>query len=338
MSHFLSDNVTKRTFNDNERVVALVIQKVEHGYPDRIKAAAHSPLYPGDIYQAISFPIRGTAKPFGQFEPDAGQVALELLLAYCNAGNWDAFASKAFGKDGFEPEVIKLSKEHQPRNVRFGLFTVSVPTYNAIIGNSPGNEEKQWSVDTIFSAISECRDFVLKKGSISDRDGFIAWEASCYLRAPSQDKEGNRLEPPRSNEVMSEMNGPTEIDPNLRSFIAHRWEIGKRFRSGGDVDSDAKVREFLEATYDHHAFLRGLHSANFSIFPASYGRPGTNNFEVAKRLMETIKDDIAIVRGAYVQGDYEERYKERLQPIADLVSQLRQDIEEELSRSNSYKR
>jgi hypothetical protein len=331
----LTDTVTGRIFNEDERIVALLLQRRMHGHPDPIKASAFRPLYPNEYFEPVSFPIMGKAGPSCSFVPDDNQIAADLAIAYGDASDWAGLTLKAFSKEGLKVVEYRNHKDEAIDPQRFALFTISRDTYLALQKTARNRQDKEWSVKTILSSLIECRDLVLhKKADLSDRERYVAWNATMRLRAPEQTADGKHKETPVSNRVLSE--GDDSVGIGARRFIEFRWKFAEDFRQGV-AGTDEKLREFLSSAYDHFNLMKGLDHHSFTLRPSSIGFASSNNFEAAKRLIEIAKEDIATVVLQHTKNyDYEDDFQDRLSPLAARIAEIKKQISGELERTPAY--
>jgi hypothetical protein len=332
----LTDTVTGRIFNENERIVALLLQRRMHGHPDPIKACAFRPLYPNEYFEPVSFPIMGKAGPESSFVPDDNQIAADLAIAYGDASDWCDLTTKAFSKEGVKVIEFRIHKDDTVDPQRFALFTISHDTYRALQKASRNRQEKAWSVDTIHSSLVACRDLTLNKNTeLSDRERYVAWNATMTFRAPEQTADGKHIDMPVSNRVLSE--GDDSVGIGARRFIGHRWKFAEDFRQGV-AGTDDKLRQFLASAYDHFNLMKGLDHHSFTLRPSSLGFASSNNFETAKRLIDIAKEDIATVVLQHTKNyDYEDDFQDRLNPLATKIAEIKKQISDELQRTPAYK-
>jgi hypothetical protein len=332
----MTDTVTGRVFQEEELVVGLLLQRKVHGHPDPIKASAFRPLYPNEYFEPVSFPIMGKAGPSCSFIPDANQIAADLAIAYGDASDWGDLTSKAFSANGVKVVEIRLSKDDAVDSQRFALFTISYDTYRTLQKAARNRQEKDWSVETIHSSLIACRDLLLNnKSELSDRQRYVAWDATMKLRAPEHTADGKREDMPVSNRVLSE--GDNSVGIGARRFVGHRWRFAEEFRQGVP-GSDEKLREFLSSAYDHFNLMKGLDHHGFTLRPSSRGFQASNNFDTANRLIGIIKEDVACVILQHTKNyDYEDDFQDRLKPLADRLTEIKKQIADELSRAPSYR-
>lgn len=317
MSGYLSDFITGRSIGEGDRIVAVAIVPTEGGWPDAVKAAAYTPVYPHDRFTPLSLPMTGSLDEYGFFSPDRDQVSLKHLLAATQLDSWEAFHMAMNPKDNtFElshpnKETAKLLGMR--RKVIPGLSVMHESKYDAICALSRIEED-------VVEAAARAAVIVMDASARVATDSDLMFMRVAQLGKPYdrayETKSGRKIEVPRVSGVLSE-NTPWEI------CVYAKDAIERGHRNSHETDGTA-LRATFEAFAGFQRLCIGLHVLNRYFAPSAFTR-GDNLFEAVEFQLASID---SAVKGIVDKPTYGPEYgNETGERLAALANSLRATLE-----------
>jgi len=319
----LADAYTGMALSTDEPAVALVIARQKHGYPDPVKAAAKPVIYPHDLFIPVALPIHGKVGSYGDFQPDKGQLSVEILCKMTKTENWQKFAEQALDWDkgvilerGAEPEVL-------------GLCVVSKATWDAMIDSYRRRDQRAGDISLVKSAMLDAADspseHKIPVGAASDMLGLTLSRRYTFT---GTDKA---VEMPPLAHTLTELDCVGHMGSPLRSYLQLSsgeiyWDLAEKGSAGAN---HAYLDELLGALWDFQAFHYGIHLHNRYIMPSKNGGQHANDIDVARLSAATIEH--AVGKSAdYILDMGSERVLARLEAFSAELEAMQQRVAERI--------
>ncbi|MDW9481714.1 hypothetical protein GOB57_23995 [Sinorhizobium meliloti] len=326
----MADFITGRSIGESDRIVAVAIVPTEGGWPDAVKAAACTPIYPHDRFTPLSLPMTGGLDDNGFFSPDRDQIALKHLLAATQLDSWEAFQTAMNPKDN----AFELSHPNKEMVDRFGIMRRKVV---------PGLSVMHESTYETVCALSEFDEDVAEAAAraaiiamdASERlviDGDDAFLTQARLGKPDdstyETKSGRCIEVPKVSGVLSET-APWRISVYAKDAIT------RSHRNSHTTDGSA-LRATFEAFAGFQRLAIGLRVLNRYYAPSCFTR-SDNLFEVVEFQLASIDSAVKGISSKPPYGpEYGEETGERLAALAKSLRATLDAVEWEMAAYPAY--
>jgi hypothetical protein len=329
MSGYLADFITGRSIGEGDRIVAVAIVPAEGGWPDAVKAAAHTPIYPHDRFTPLSLPMTGGLDEYGFFSPDRDQVALKHLLAATQLESWEAFQVAMNPRDNtFElshPNTEIADKLGLRRKVIPGLSVMHESTFHAITALSQVEED-------VSEAAVRATIIVMDASERCAIDGDMMYMTEARLGKPYkrnyETKAGRNLEVPRVSEAFSET-APWDMSGYAADAI-------QRAHRNSHATDGLALRATFEALAGFQRLSIGLHVLNRYYAPSCFTR-SDNLFEAVEFQLGSIDSAVRGVAEKPLYGpEYGDETGERLSALAKSLRATLEAVEWEMAAFPSY--
>lgn len=309
---YLADAVTGLTLEGGEPIVAVIVKKVQGGYPPPVNSEVLPAIRPHDVYVPACPPFRAAAGEYGADDivPDGGQPAFDMFLALRGHADWVGLAKASFGYDAQKP---------------LGVVAVSLATWEAMSGIMESyDRNRETDVDTVLSVMRE----------ISAEHGENwRWKPGANLMT----LQGHGVELPSGKVLdlplayaLSSMDFTGKIDPDFADAIVYdkRWENAVTDVDGAD---NRWLRDMLGAFWDGLAMANGLYAVNRAFFPSPNAGQGRNDLHVAAVSMSAVTEAAGVLAGRVLDGW--ETSAVELDRLLEIVEETRKAVEDAVVRS-----
>lgn len=287
----IADCLTGLPVQQNDPVVAFVLDQADGGYPDVAKTRAMTGHLFSDICRIVSLPIHGVYADYKKIEPSPGQLSVALAVKMTGAKDWADFSNTALSFD--KGALIRRSRQvglmpgddvEEPHKRVFGLAAMHRSSWDHLISMMPSGLDREQEVSSVAWAM---RDVAARSNGGERGDEFcMQREALLGLAARSYaDADGRRM-----------------VLPDLASaFMAGREVFGCDFvwwlmdevvgpsLLGASANGAPWMEEFLSGVWDTKAFEHGMRWNSRALLPsASAGQTRNvgNHFNTALLAIE----------------------------------------------------